>query len=120
MSVLAKSSPAKSRLSPATDALAYARQSPKFNAAACRRRPNFRNARTAAFHSCSPHEIVDLFRGCHPAPARVYQARFHERRRSDADVVGLEDLVHEGQVTRLGKENRDEDRRIERHTPPSP
>ena len=58
MSVRAKSSPTKSRESCATCATAYARQSPKFSDAACRRRPNRRNAAVAACHSRSPNGTI--------------------------------------------------------------
>lgn len=57
-SVWRKSSPTNSSESPASDAVAYARQSPKLSAARWRPRPYRRNASAARVHSAAPNGTI--------------------------------------------------------------
>ena len=66
------------------------------------------------------HEVLELTGGRLAAASREHQARFNQRRRTDAHVAGVEDSVHEIEVPGLCEEHRDEGGGVERHTPPGP
>ena len=54
------------------------------------------------------------------ATTRKDHAGLNRRRRADPDVVSGEDAVDEIEMSVFTEQNRDERRRVERHTPPGP
>ena len=66
------------------------------------------------------HQVLELTGGRLAAPSREHQARFNQRRRTDAHVARVEDPVHEVKVPRLREQYGDEGGGVERHTPPGP
>src|SRR5215470_14556947 len=66
------------------------------------------------------HNGFDLGRGLRLCPSHIYQARFDESRRTDANLAGLENPIDEIKAARFAEDHGDKGRGIERHTPPGP